>query len=201
MDYNTHLLQIMGRFYAAELVCGIQYLHSKDIIHRDLKPENILVAETGHIKISDFGLAIDNMHGDRTATGYPGTQGYMAPEILAGTEYNVGVDWYCFGVILKEMVTDECAYHQTLDKSSSIRNMIKQLLQKDPASHLGANGNIREHKFFQHMDWLSVEALKLSPPHVPVPSEPHHCPKPFHLNKLEAVVVAFISAKNQALFE
>ncbi|CAJ0927330.1 unnamed protein product [Ranitomeya imitator] len=53
-----------ARFYAAELVCGIQFLHSKGIIHRDLKPENILVADTGHIKITDFGLALENMLGD-----------------------------------------------------------------------------------------------------------------------------------------
>ncbi|KAM4034544.1 LOW QUALITY PROTEIN: protein kinase C delta type-like [Anomaloglossus baeobatrachus] len=208
-DFYTYLLMKgqldipSARFYAAELVCGIQHLHSKGVIHRDLKPENILVAETGHIKITDFGLAIANMHGDRTATGYAGTQGYMAPEILAGKEYNAGVDWYSFGIILKEMVTDECAYHQTLDdKSSGIRNIIKQLLQKDPASRLGANGNIRKHKFFQRINWVSVEALKLPPPHIPVPSEPRHRPKPFHLDKLEAAEVgALISAQDQALFK
>ncbi|KAM4034541.1 LOW QUALITY PROTEIN: protein kinase C delta type-like [Anomaloglossus baeobatrachus] len=165
------LIAVVVRFYAAELVCGIHHLHSKGVIHRDLKPENILVAETGHIKITDFGLTIDNMHGDRTATGYAGAtwqQGYMAPEILAGKEYNAGVDWHSFGVILKEMVTDQCAYHQTLDdKSSGIRNIIKQLLQKDPASRLGVNGNIRKHKFFQRINWVSVEVLKLPPPHIP----------------------------------
>ncbi|CAJ0932266.1 unnamed protein product [Ranitomeya imitator] len=69
-----------ARFYAAELVCGIQFLHSRGVIHRDLKPENILMAETGHIKITDYGLALENMHGDQTATGFAGTMGYMAPE-------------------------------------------------------------------------------------------------------------------------
>ncbi|XP_040289490.1 protein kinase C-like [Bufo bufo] len=81
-----------ARFYAAELVCGIQHLHSKGIIHRDLKPSNILVTETGHIKIADFGLALENIYGDRTATEYTGTPGFIAPEILAAEEYNAGVD-------------------------------------------------------------------------------------------------------------
>ncbi|XP_044130000.1 protein kinase C delta type-like [Bufo gargarizans] len=86
-DFYTYLLMKdqldipSARFYAAELVCGIQFLHSKGVIHRDLKPENILVAETGHVKITDFGLALVNMHGDRTATSYAGTIGYIAPEV------------------------------------------------------------------------------------------------------------------------
>ncbi|CAJ0936720.1 unnamed protein product [Ranitomeya imitator] len=69
-----------ARFYAAELVCGIQFLHSEGVIHRDLKPENILVAETGHIKITNYGLALENMHAEQTATGFAGTEGYMTPD-------------------------------------------------------------------------------------------------------------------------
>ncbi|XP_044132960.1 protein kinase C delta type-like [Bufo gargarizans] len=166
------LLRIKGRldipsarFYAAELVCGIQFLHSKGIIHRDLKPENILVAETGHIKITDFGLALDNMLGDRTATEYAGTKGYVAPEMLAKKEYGVGVDWYSFGVILKEMITSQRTYHPA---RSGAKDIIKKLLQRDPAKRLGVHGNIRGHHFFQHIDWVSVEALRMTPPHIPV---------------------------------
>ncbi|XP_040271515.1 protein kinase C delta type-like [Bufo bufo] len=162
-----------ARFYAAELVCGIQFLHSKGIIHRDLKPENILVAETGHIKITDFGLALENMLGDRTATEYAGTKGFVAPEMLAGKEYGVGVDWYSFGVILNEIITSECTYNPALfDKTrSGAKDIIKKLLQKHPAKRLGVHGNIRGHHFFQHIDWVSVEALRMAPPHIPVVSK------------------------------
>ncbi|XP_071989139.1 protein kinase C delta type-like [Engystomops pustulosus] len=193
-----------ARFYAAELVCGIQYLHLKGVIHRDLKPGNILVAETGHLKITDFGLALTNMHGDRTATGYAGTAGFVAPEMLAEEEYNAAVDWYSFGAIVNEMVTGQCQYDPTLFNETNIgaQNIILQLLQKDPAKRLGVNGNIREHPFFQRIHWVSVEALRMPPPHFPIPSMSCGHPEPFDLNTMEAAEASMssLSSKDQAEF-
>ena len=45
------------RFYMAELGAGINAVHELGFVHRDLKPDNILIANNGHVKLSDFGLA------------------------------------------------------------------------------------------------------------------------------------------------
>ncbi|XP_074476980.1 microtubule-associated serine/threonine-protein kinase 3-like [Sebastes fasciatus] len=46
----------MARFYMAELVLAVEYIHSYSILHRDLKPSNLLISKEGHIK-ADFGLS------------------------------------------------------------------------------------------------------------------------------------------------
>lgn len=69
-----HHLQNEGRFdedrtkfYAAELLCALECLHSFDVVYRDLKPENILLDYTGHLMLCDFGLCKLNMtEGERT---------------------------------------------------------------------------------------------------------------------------------------
>lgn len=45
------------KFTIAEIVLGLEYLHSKNICHRDLKPDNILYSNNFHVKICDFGEA------------------------------------------------------------------------------------------------------------------------------------------------
>jgi serine/threonine protein kinase len=46
-----------ARFYAAEIVEGVEGLHANGVIYRDLKPENVLIGADGHIVLTDFGLS------------------------------------------------------------------------------------------------------------------------------------------------
>jgi serine/threonine protein kinase len=45
------------RFYSAELICALEYLHINGYIHKDIKPENIMIDKNGHIKLTDFDLS------------------------------------------------------------------------------------------------------------------------------------------------
>ena len=47
----------MAIMFIAEVTLALDYLHSHAIIHRDLKPDNMLISQTGHIKLTDFGLS------------------------------------------------------------------------------------------------------------------------------------------------
>lgn len=46
----------LSKFYAAQVVLALEFLHYCDILYRDLKPENILVDDTGYLKIADLGF-------------------------------------------------------------------------------------------------------------------------------------------------
>lgn len=50
-----------ARFYLAETILALDYLHGQHIVYRDLKPENILLDACGHIRLADFGLAKENV--------------------------------------------------------------------------------------------------------------------------------------------
>eukprot|EP01018_Ginkgo_biloba_P001463 Gb_24925 [translate_table: standard] len=55
---GKHFSELAARFYAAEVLLALEYLHMLGVVYRDLKPENVLVREDGHIMLSDFDLSL-----------------------------------------------------------------------------------------------------------------------------------------------
>ena len=51
--------EAVTRFYVAEMILAVEEAHALQYIHRDIKPDNFLISASGHLKISDFGLAFD----------------------------------------------------------------------------------------------------------------------------------------------
>ena len=191
------------RFFGAELVCALGHLHSLDIVYRDLKPENVLLDADGHIHITDFGLSKEEVSDPRGATTFCGTPEYLAPEMLLNRKsragYGKGVDWWSLGTLLYEMLTgwppfydknlrkmceqilrSDLAFPADCTASPEARDLIRGLLQRDPAKRLGSRrvgeghpapptglSEVQAHPFFAGIDWAALEALELQPPFKP----------------------------------
>uniref|UniRef100_A0A8C1HVR3 Protein kinase C n=1 Tax=Cyprinus carpio carpio TaxID=630221 RepID=A0A8C1HVR3_CYPCA len=179
-------------FYAAEIICGLQYLHSKGIIYRDLKLDNVMLDIYGHIKIADFGMCKENMLGENRATTFCGTPDYIAPEILLGQKYSFSVDWWSFGVLLYEMLIGQSPFqgddedelfesirmdvpHYPRWITKEAKDLLEKLFERDPTRRLGVVGNIRGHAFFKTINWPALEKREVSPPFKPKVKSPNDC--------------------------
>ena len=180
-----HFDENRTRFYIAELVLAIDHLHKNNILYRDLKPENILLDEIGHIKLTDFGLSkiMNNIEKDKTYT-VCGTPIYVAPEVLSGRGYNKLVDWWSLGVLLYEFLAGYSPFREMKNRidlniykrklkqdpliSDTAFNLIKKLCQTNVEERLGKNvKEIKNHKFFEDIDWVKLEKKQITPPFKP----------------------------------
>ena len=178
------------KFYAAEVILGLEHMHSRFIVYRDLKPANILLDEHGHVRISDLGLACD--FSKKKPHASVGTHGYMAPEVLAkGVAYDSSADWFSFGCMIYKLLKGHSPFrqHKTKDKheidkmtmtmsielpesmSDEMRSLLEGLLARDVDKRLGCMGHgaeeVKDHPYFRDVDWKQVYLLKYSPPLIP----------------------------------
>ncbi|CAO3577140.1 unnamed protein product [Absidia cylindrospora] len=181
----------VARFYLAELVLALEHIHSLGIIYRDLKPENCLLDKEGHIVLTDFGLSKVSLD-ERTNT-MCGTAEYISPEVLLEMMYDNSVDWWTLGILMYEMLTGYTPFRcsnkkKTLDAiqkkklqlpyylSSDAKDLMTRLLRKNPNVRLGSGKDgikrIKSHGFFRKVDWKKLKARQLTPPIIPVVTDP-----------------------------
>nr|AML78219.1 putative LOV domain-containing protein [Prunella vulgaris] len=141
------------RFYAAEVIVALEYLHCQGIIYRDLKPENVLLQDNGHVALTDFDLSCltsckpqllipevnekkRNHRGQqnpifmaepmRASNSFVGTEEYIAPEIITGAGHTSAVDWWALGILLYEML-----YGYTPFRGKTRQKTFTNILHKD----------------------------------------------------------------------
>ena len=111
-----------ARFFAANVLLGLEALHREQIVYRDLKPENVLVCADGYAKITDFGLSKEQITGNHEANSLCGTPEYLAPEMLNRAGHGRAADWWSFGVIVYEMLTGLPAFYHK-DRAKMYENI------------------------------------------------------------------------------
>lgn len=114
------------RYFGAQILDAIEYMHSRGVIHRDLKPENVLLDDQLHIKVTDFGTArlltdprlpktqeaprLDDPSGkskgkdDNRADSFVGTAEYVSPELLKDRNACKASDLWAFGCMVYQML-------------------------------------------------------------------------------------------------
>ena len=108
---------------ASEVVEAVEAAHEKRVVHRDLKSPNIMVTPDGHVKVLDFGLALQMADGSGLESkistfsgrltsegGTPGTVIYMSPEQVRGEPLDARSDIFSLGVLLYEMATGKLPF-------------------------------------------------------------------------------------------
>jgi novel protein kinase C epsilon type len=180
------------KFYAAEISVAVEFLHQRGILHRDLKLENVLVGSDGHCKIADFGLAKLGLFRHCKTQSQVGTPIYVAPEIMKNELYGQGADWWSVGIMIFEMITgyppflydeeenwDDCREQEKLLQkiindevqypqymSPAAVSIVMQLLTKEPSERLDSFEALRQHPFFEEIDWKDLKGKRVVPPEV-----------------------------------
>ncbi|KAH7547806.1 hypothetical protein ACOSP7_032955 [Xanthoceras sorbifolium] len=154
-----------ARFYTAEVVDALEYIHSMGLIHRDIKPENLLITTEGHIKIADFGsvkpmqdsriTVLPNAASDDKACTFVGTAAYVPPEVLNSSPATFGNDLWALGCTLYQMLSGTSPFKDASEWlifqriiardirfpdyfSDEARDLIDRLLDIDPSRRPGA---------------------------------------------------------------
>ncbi len=118
---------------ALQVLAALSAAHRRDVIHRDIKPQNVLVAEDGHLKVTDFGIARAGDDAGMTEVGSViGTAQYLSPEQARGDDVTTASDCYAVGIVLYEMLTGRVPF----DGEKPVAVAMRQVNETPIAPHV-----------------------------------------------------------------
>lgn len=179
------------RFYAAEVFMVFEELHKHNIVYRDLKPENLMFDSDGHIKFIDFGFA--KIIEERTYT-LCGTPEYLAPEIIRGEGTTFASDWWSYAVLIHELICGHTPFANLAEEDlyraicegvreyppevdQSTADFLDALFVLDPTKRLGSgtygSDEIKNHPYFEGVDWTMMRSHAYQTPLVPMVTSPY----------------------------
>ena len=177
------------KFFIANLILSLEYIHKQKVIHRDIKPENLVLDSNGYVRLTDFGVAKINEEDNSSETS--GTPGYMAPEVILVQNHSYPSDFFALGVIGFEFMLGYRPYlgrsrKEIREKIISCQAKIKKedlpedwgtdaaefinsLLQRKPDKRLGYNNisEIKEHPWMKDINWELLYKKELKAPFLP----------------------------------
>lgn len=118
---------------------GIEHAHRCGIVHRDIKPANIMLADSGAVKVMDFGIARAlDCHEQLTRHGHvAGTAKSMSPEQIRGAQADVRSDIYSLGIVLYTLLAGRAPFDGETDYA-----LMKAQLEQAPPPLRGLVGNV-----------------------------------------------------------
>src|SRR5829696_2108222 len=149
---------------ALQIAKALRAAHERGVIHRDIKPRNILITDSGHVKVTDFGIARAVEATTISDLGdILGSVKYMSPEQAAGEPVREASDLYSLGVVLYEMLTGGVPFEASSSEEVSAKHaaeppphprevnpkvpegmdaLVMRLLATDPDDRYGSAGQL-----------------------------------------------------------